>query len=247
MIFDIRTRLLARVFVDAQTLDVPQDEALKFAREELGGFLLGHAVEQSADGLARERFVFLGKERDRILAILSGSFDFTMMPLDENGANLSDFPAFAREASHALSLCVEKFGRLPHRVALLQEGLLGEMSVDEMNALAGRLLHTTARSKGKNIFEWDWRLATREIMSVANRDENCNFIVTIRRGNGLLTPVRSGTRKFDRVRVDLDVNTSPDDTRGRFDGDRIKAFFDAALAAHERLSQEAEALIGGAK
>jgi hypothetical protein len=247
MNYDVRTRLLARVFVDAQALQVPQDEALAFARGELGGVMLGHALEPLPDGSNVERYVFISRERDRMVALLGGSFDYTVMPVDTTGTNLSDFAGFVKEASRVLALCADKFGRTPYRIALLQEGLLREMPPEEMDGIAHRLLKVPQRAEGKALFEWDWRTASRERRKVGSSEEDINLILSLKRGSGVMSPVRGSRVTFDRVRVDIDVNTSHLDTRGRFDASRIDAFFAHAVEAHAQLAAEADALIGGTK
>jgi hypothetical protein len=246
MNYQIRIRSLARVFVDAQALEVPPEDAVQFARNDLGGYLVGHGVEAPSDGgPQRERVVFISRDRGRLLTLLGSSFDYAALAIDATGSTLFDFPSFARDAARVLAMTCDRFGRVPFRIALVQEGLLGEMTDEEMSKLGRRLLTTPPRGKAGAIFEWDWKLATNERVAIAGVEEMCNLLVTIKRGSGVLNPMKGPPVKFDRVRVDLDFNTSHANTRGRFDSARIGAFFDTAIGVHSRLAEEAQSLIGG--
>ena len=239
MKYDVKLRYLARAFVDAETIAPTADDISELVSGALVGMTAGVIGEQGDDGRIKQRTFFATAARDHLLSLGSLSFDYVGLPTDFNGTNL-DWAAFVDQAPALLEATTTYFGRRPHRLALIQEGMLASMPEAEMGALQARLMSNPTEFGRSAPFEWDWRAAFREQIEFGGLTEACNKVVTIERTAGVLSvqPVDRpiAQEKYDRVRVDVDLNTSATETRGRFDADAIKAFFAVAKGKHEEMS-----------
>jgi hypothetical protein len=246
MDYAFRIRYLARAYVDAQNLAVDrQAGAALSARIADPAFVPQGIGEVGANGVAQQR-IALFSDSGWQLALLSASFDVSLMPVELGPSTGADFAAFSRTAGRLLSICSQQFGRTPHRLALVQEGLLEEMPERELGEIEGRLLRTPAIYNDPLPFEWDWRCASRRNLRISNRDEASFLISTVKRAAGVLQPPIGDPIPFDRIRVDLDVNTTPQDTTGRFNPDAIADFFErVAIGQHNILTEQMNRFIAG--
>jgi hypothetical protein len=241
MNYDIRLRHYSRAFVDAQSLAPTGDDVARLG-ERLGHPLVAMPVLEPAT--MRQRVMLGWADFEWQLVILGDSFDLGHNGIGQNGANIGDVALFATEAASVFAAVAEHFGRVPHRLSLVQEGLLREMTAPQMDAVAARLIRVPPSFAGPPApFEWDWRCARHGTMRIGDTDEETNVLATVKRLSGNLM-LEGAPAMFDRIRVDLDVNTVPNQTRGRFAREQMRQFFAEAVRAHEALDAEVSALIG---
>lgn len=251
MQFAIRTRQLARLYVDAQSLVATEEqlaELIKTAnlatRMATPTVVRLMADDPTLPAGSPPRFVLASTRLDWQLAILGHSFDLSRLPTDLTGSNIGELSEFAAIAAEILWECSRVFGRTGHRMALVQSGMLAEMSDKQLDAVARRLLHLPASFETHPVFEWDWRIARRGTMHLGDREDSTHVLATVKRASGLLhvAPKPGSADRadipFDRINVELDVNTSTADTRGRFGEKEVKQFFSAALDEHTHLAKE---------
>jgi hypothetical protein len=240
----VRIRQLARAFVDAQSITPSTEQLLRLIEEaRLVERMSTPAVlplplrDPGAPPTSAMRFTLASAQLDWQLALLNQSFDLTRLPTDMDGTNIGDLGEFASMAASTLWDCARFFGRLPHRLVLGQSGFMGEMSSEQLDSVARRLLHVPTSFDAPPPFEWDWRCARYGAFTIRDRNERTNIVATIKRTSGVM---QSATEKrpFDRIFVELDVNTLADDARGRFEEHDMKQFFVAAVAEHSRLADE---------
>lgn len=245
MNFDMPTRYLARVFVDAQSMQ-PALERVPDLIKIIGRSVFPQVVTERRPGfpLAR-RLVLASPVGDWALAMLGDSFDVTASPVDEHGSNMGTWRDFVRHAGIVLSEAVTLSGRTPHRVAVVREGFLRAMPAEEYDGIARRLLMPPPSFKAAPLFEWDWRCARHDRLRVGETDETTNVLLAVRRQQGEMTFPDGRNVGLDRLRVELDVNTAPENTQARFQPPRIRAFFEAALDQHDALAEDLERHIGG--
>jgi hypothetical protein len=164
------------------------------------------------------------------------SIDIELAPADEKGVSLAEFLA---RSSDVLSM-VAAISPLPgHRMAAVTECFLEAMTVPEMNTLCEHLLHRPPSLQTP--FEWDWRCAQRVQRNFGGLSEDTNAIAIVKRTNGQrITP--KGAEMFDRIRMDLDVNTVADSLLPRYQQAHVRAFFTQAQEWLEGLRDEVLAL-----
>jgi hypothetical protein len=245
-----RIRYLARAFVDAQGVELTLATLGEFAGRAAGlANWTPRPIVEVTEGAPRERLALVSPA-GQVLAFLTVSLDFTSLPTDIHGSNLGTFEDFARMAGDILAQGLDLLGgRRAHRAALVQEGLLRATGPERLDAIGRRLLQGPEIFFGdrRSPFEWDWRCATRRALAVAGGDEESNLIATVKRSSGQLQDPRSGTREdFDRIRLDLDVNTLPTNAAARFGANELREYFRAAEAAHSRLAGQMLDLLGEA-
>lgn len=132
-------------------------------------------------------------------------------------------------------------------MAAVREGFLKDLSTDEMESAAQRLLKLPSFYRGSYLFEWDWRVASLVDREVGELTEPTNNISTVRRSTGhLLLVDGEQMRQIDGIRVDFDINTNPSNSSQRFGDEHLRSFFERVAVWHEELGSEVFSLIAGA-
>lgn len=242
MDFAIRSRLLARAFVDAQTVAAPTvDDVAGLAKAMAQPDLtVGPTIVEAAT-LRQSSLLSWGNSGWQ-LALLGGSFDVTRLGTLPGGENLADLSAFATRASDVLAVATDYFGRIPHRLVLAQDGLFEEMTPERLDAIALRFLRLPPGLETYPPFEWDWRYARHSTLRLGVIGEETNIVATVKRAAGVLQ-MGGLPLPFDRIQVELDFNTSAVNTRGRFRAEEIRTFFAAAVREHGTIGAQVESLI----
>lgn len=172
------------------------------------------------------------------LTLMGESIDLAHLPRpDTEPIPFADYLTRARDVFAAVA---DLTSRQPHRLACVREGLLPEMSEEKKNDVARRLLNYP-ETFDPAPWEWDWRCAATVVRQFGACSEDTNTIVTAKRIAGTFAHTGSA---FDRIRVDLDINTSPKKDEPRFDRDSIVAFFDESMGWHAQLSEETARFLG---
>ena len=239
--YGLKTRYLASAFVDAESI-TPSAENIAGLQGSLDdNKLIPTSVREQTPKGPVPRIAFSDSNGEWLLALLSNRFDLTHFGTLPDGSNLGEFSDFCREATAKLTTSLNYFKRRARRLATVQEGLLPDMSKKEMNKIASRLFELPTTYSKHLPFEWDWRAASHIERSFSDLTEPTNTIATIKRLTGTL-PIATGNgqggQKFDRIRVDFDINTLPDDVTARFNESHIASFFEQAASWHDEFSAE---------
>jgi len=174
-------------------------------------------------------------------------------------ASLTENPtyeAFLSRSRDILSHVLKVSGQKAWRLACVQEGLLAEMPEKEMESVEDRVIRRpTGFGHAK---EWDTRSVWRVPRAFSALTEECNEIMAVRRlqgefgsrtvvraPDGQSSIVATTAQRFDRIRIDLDINTLPTTEDSRFAEDDVIGFFDAAAKWHAELAQVAIAFATG--
>jgi hypothetical protein len=234
------TRYLARAWLDVAPIS-PNEAVLNDMRALLGRADLSMAI--AMDGTV-QRLALL--DNTGLQIVLPGeSFDVIRVPIvapDGSDVPMMPFPEFAAEAGAIFAAFARsRPDRLARRLALVQEGLLESPPV-LIDQLPGRLFHVPEPFRTHPPFEWDWRLATRVERNVGGVREPTNTIVAIKRASGILTRGGGTATPFDRIRLDVDINTAPDNATARFRVTDIEAFFRACTDWHAEVWRQTEEL-----
>jgi hypothetical protein len=238
--YGVKLRYLASVFLDAESIE-PSRASMTEVSALLGDDeLMPALVEERSPAGVRTRMGFRSSSGEWQLVLASQRFDFLQLPTDASGSNLGDFSEFCRRASTRLISVLGHYRRKGYRLAAVQEGFLPDMSESDITSVGARLLRfPRAGADPTTVVEWDWRTVTRPRREFGQVTEPTNTIVTVKRMVAALT-YRGGTdaqARKDRIRVDFDINTLPDDPRARFGPEEIAAFFDGAGRWHQELGE----------
>lgn len=242
--YDIKLRYLATAYVDADSITPESDNvagALKALDDER---FVSIPAFQNVEGKRVPRIGFMAP--DGWTFVLGGTrFDLSLRPTVGEGDNMGEFSDFCKEAPLKLISALAFFDRKAHRLAVVREGMLPEMEVGEMEAVARHLLNMSPTFTQNQPFEWNWRSAALIDRTFGGISEPTNTIVTVSRLAGTLGPDADGENEveFDRLRVDLDINTTPKNVKARFGTNEILAYFEAAQDWHKSLGNEISAFL----
>jgi hypothetical protein len=248
--YDSHLRYLAVAFVDAESVRPNQEEitALLGAFPELR--LVPMAIQEVQQSLQTHRIGFISEDGAWQIALLGKQFNVARVAKLQIGGDLGEFSKFCEHANRILSWALNRYDRRPHRIAAVQEGILKQMSEDEIDSIAKRLLRLPDTFKNRSLDEWDWRAATKFSRRLGNYEEEFNTIAAIKRYNGLISestnvpaPITPLPKKFSLIRADIDINTSQENTSARFQDAHMDAFFKEVVTWHDELIAEIKGLI----
>jgi len=238
MLYDTRIRYLASVFVDAASV-LPTPEAVTAVMQILGdGVSLPMSVYQQGPSGPIPRMGFQSANGEWRVFLLGERFDVSHHPTDLAGSNMIAFEGFCSVAAARLVALLKHFDRKAHRLAAVEEGLLPTLPSDEKAAIVAKLLLLPPTFQAHPPFEWDWRAASHVPRLVGGAEEKTNTILTVRRMAGSLQPPGGEQEPFDRVRVDVDTNTTPGNAVARFGEPEVSDFLAKAPHWHAELSNE---------
>jgi hypothetical protein len=226
--YEIPIRYLARTFVPAgQPFQL--EHTAELVRELTAGApTLLQEVQQIdiTSGLMSNRAELVSADRVWQVDLPGPSLDVAYQP---RGTQVVDFAEFCRRCAAFYLAILTRTNVRSNRLALVQEGLLGPMSDDALVGAARRLLRLPPPFTEHEPFEWDWRCASTVNQRIGGDIEPTNTIATVKR----VTGTRQGSNDvFDRIRVDIDVNTPPSRAELRFDQASVQGFYNDAGRWH---------------
>ena len=233
--YGLRLRYLASIFLDAESIQAnAKDVAGLMELFQDDQFLPSQAADSNIP-----RIGFRSVEGTRNLILSGKRFDYFHLPT-KNNLDLGDFTVFCQHAISKLSIAIDYFKRKGHRLAAVQEGFLAEMIDEEINSIASNLLNFPPSFSKDIPFEWNWRCASSIERNFGKLSEPTNTVITIIRAD---FKVQSGEGIIDglgpnKIRMDIDVNTSPINANARFGAEEIKAFLETSPIWHNKLGEE---------
>lgn len=253
--FDAQVRYLATAFVDAESVRPNSEDIAKFISEFNFAEFVSVAVQEPSLAGQSRRIGFVSSDGSWQIFLLGQRFNVARLSSDPTGGDLGDFTEFCQTANKTLQFVLRHFGRRSHRLAAVQEGVMKNKSEEEIRAIAEKLLKLPEIFKKNPLSEWDWRCVGRTKHDVGGIEESFNEIVTIKRINVLKTEsteisIGVGTLPLTQVpsmtpliRLDLDINTTPENTSARFQDERMDDFFEKVITWHNELKNQISHLI----
>src|SRR6266508_701854 len=214
------------------------------------------AVQETTLTGQNRRTGFVSSDGSWHIFLLGQQFNVARVSSLPTGGDLGDFTEFCQTANKILQTLLRHFGRRPHRLAAVQEGVLKDKPEEEIRAIAEKLLILPEIFKKNPLSEWDWRCVGRTKHDVGGSEESFNEIVTIKRINVLQTQsteisIGTGTLPLSQlptmipfIRLDLDINTTPENTSARFQDEHMNDFFEKVIKWHNELKNQIRHLIG---
>ncbi len=246
--YDLKIRHLASVFVDAESITANAENITGLLKVLDDKTFLPVSVQELSLAGPVQRIGFTTPDGDWQLVLLGKRFDVTHLPISQEESKLGDFSSFCQAAGAKLIKSLSFFKRKAHRLAALQEGFLPDMPKDVTDKIVNRLFKFPALYSQSIPFEWDWRVASIVERAFGGLKEPTNTITAIKRWSGNLAKRENQEIAYiplDRIRVDLDINTSPTNVSARFEETHITGFFEEAGSWHENLSSEIFSFISG--
>lgn len=234
--YDLRIRYLASVFTDAGSVVATPALSHDLLEALDDDRLVPLTAFEDVSGTRTPRLSYHAPEEGWRLMLTSKRFDVSLHPLDASGSNFVPFSDFCEEASEKLCRMIEYFERRGHRLAGVREGLLPEMDEEELIAINRRLMLLPSPFAETPPFEWDWRAVSLVDRTFGGTTEPTNTIATAKRLIANLEEPNREPKTFDRIRVDLDINTTPlHSVKARFGSSEVDSFFSAMPEWQEEL------------
>ncbi len=160
------------------------------------------------------------------------------------GANMGTTEDFVKEAIARMKRILQKYPRKANRLALITEGLMKEMSEDQLNGIFERLFRAIEFYKENVPNEWGYRSVSKVEMPIKGKEDAVNAITTIKRIKGEYEePER--VVPMDRILIGSDINTFHENVEPRFEIESINDFFAKALELRGKILDQVEDAING--
>ena len=123
-----------------------------------------------------QRIAYGIQENGWQIVLAKKRFDVMVRPtVDSNPGSLT---GFCENASKILGITLDFFERKAHRVALVQEGLILDLSDDQKIKIASKLFRYPPTFAQDIPFEWQWRTASEVEREFGGATEITNTIIT---------------------------------------------------------------------
>ena len=228
---EVVVRYLARAFVRPPHVDGTAQWFADFARAVGDPTLVPRAVVELAGGGAVQRVALGSLSGNWLVQTTAESVDVQSSP--QVGQQSIEFADFCAKAAIQLRAAVEFLGSNAWRIAVVREWIFRELTNDELTACRTRLINLPDLSVGAVPFEWDWRMAKNVERTVGQTTLNTNTIATVKQ----LTVTFPGTEERTRLWLSTDVNTTPKETRSRFEGSDVAGFLQQSAPWHSEIEQ----------
>ncbi len=227
-VYASKIRYLASVFVDARhAVATPKDVGTLLAALD-DDRLLPTTIQEVGPGGITQRIAFNSADQSILLALTGTRFDYSYQATSPLGNSLGNFKEFCHDADQKLNIALAHFKLRGNRLAAVQEGYLPEMSLAESQKIASNLLKVPPTYSDKAIREWSWRINSTMRRKVNSQNESMNMIVAAgnMRGYAFLPGTTQNLERVDvdKIRVDFDINTLPENVAARFNKIHVHSF-----------------------
>ena len=245
---DVKMKYQATIFGDIENIE-PTPDTIKtvidlFIDKELiptTAYELAASVG-AAMVVPRARLALADSNGEWTITFLSNRINIEKRGIERHGENLGELNEFCSEAVGLFERITTKFGKKANRIALITDFLLEEMSEETFSTVYSKLFKTPKFYGDNPPFEWNWKVVSNQQITLKNLSETLNMITSINRGTGKLQ-VKNEIKPFDRVRLQIDINTTPDNRDHRFDSNHTDSFYSQVVELHDRLFNEVEGII----
>jgi hypothetical protein len=156
---------------------------------------------------------------------------------DGKGNNIGTIEQFCTDVSDAFAKILSKYPQKANRLGLSSNVLLEEMTEDKLNGVYEKLFNSTRLYSDNKPVEWNSRVNSRIQKQVNSINELMNFISEINRASGLLN-IDQKLVPIDRIALNLDLNTIPNNLENRFGEIEVADFYKNIPVWHNELLNE---------
>jgi len=156
---------------------------------------------------------------------------------DEKGKNIGTIEQFCADVSDIFAKISSKYPQKANRLALSGNILLEEMTTEKLNGVYEKLFNSIKLYSENKPVEWNLRINSRVQRQINSISEQMNFISEINRVSGLLN-IDQKLVPIDRIAVNLDINTIPNNIESRFGEIEFVDFYKNIPVWHNELLNE---------
>lgn len=185
----------------------------------------------------QNRFALQSQNKEWHINFGFNRIDIEKNPASVKGENLGSLIDFCDEAKDITKRILSKFPKKAKRLSLVTRVLLDEMTEKKLNEVYKKLFKAPKIYNDNPPFEWNWRVVSHLNKKIQESEEIFNVITTL---NRISAEVREGNSisSLDRIELNLDVNTIPQNNEYRFDFSKIESFLDLMKEWHNELETE---------
>ncbi len=219
--YDLPLRYIVRIFTHGGGVDI--GHVSRLAKALAGSDMLLGTVHQldTGAGLTMNRMQLTSADKRWTVHLPAPSIDVAYMPIVTDAAGNLPFDRVIAKATEFAVGFLRAHEAQAARLAVAQEGLLPEMGEEAMRGWANRLFRFTRTFSEQPPFEWTWRCVAKVERTFGAVSEPTNTILGVKRVRGNL---RESGLKFDRIQVDVDINTMSEVASLRFEPSVVEAF-----------------------
>ncbi|HDT6574872.1 TPA: hypothetical protein QFT23_000970 [Bacillus cereus] len=242
----INTLYQANLFSDFREIDVTPNNMMRLMNALKDFELLPSTYQElnpaiSPTPITRPRFASVNEEW--IISIGSYCMNIDKNPVDAVASNMSDINGFIDTASHMIQIITEEFGKIGKRVSLVTNGLLDEMSEEELNNAYNKIISNPLEFYKEDIpMEWNVRSANRTKYIINDIQEPVNVVTNIGRVKGRMLKGDS-VIDIERVNLEFDINTVASNEDMRLAGSSVSQFLKEAAQTRETIISQVERVI----
>ena len=238
----------ASIFTDTSNITPTPDNFKKaidiFSEKGLIPYPFHELKPQSPERFTQQRIGLRSPTGEWLVNFPSSRIDIVKRSTEPQEKNMGELGEFCSEVSSFFEKIVKEFENKAHRLALITEFLLEEMTGSDLSDIYLKLFKPPKFYLETPPFEWDWRSASKKQFDLEGEPETLNVITIIKRIIGEME-IKGEVTPFDRIHLLFDINTAPENKSYRFDINHITNFYDGILKLHNDLLKEIREFING--
>lgn len=235
------TKYLATAYLDADDVR-PGGKLIGELTEVFHDELLPTTVREQSKREIKSRVGFVSENGEWRLVIVGDRLALTRTPINETGDNMGDLASFCESAKKWIPPCLDYLSRKSSRLSVVQQGLRPNVAEGDMINIATRLLNLPSGFASSPPHEWDFRAISQMERKFGDVTEVMNNILVVKRVHGTFFQHTIDTTapqgEFDRIYLEIEVNTLPDNTSKRFSPNQCEEFYTTAAEWHDELGKE---------
>lgn len=185
---------------------------------------------------ARAQLRFMSPDEEWLLAFESKRVLLRKQSLPKT--DIGDAKAFCNEAIEIFARLLDTVPIKGNRLSYVVNGLFPECSDEEFIAMKSRVLGDIPFYVSNRPNRWDTKCVCRVERDFGNKSEILNVLTDINRVQGEFNDGDGGKIPFDRIEVEVDINTTQDNLIARFDNTDIDPFLNEAIQMSDKLVSE---------
>lgn len=174
----------------------------------------------------------------------SNRIDIEKHPVTAKGKNVGDIEAFVEDAQNFFTRILAKFKKKGNRMAILTSGMMRDMTKEQLATVYLKLFRPIQFYQDNAPFEWNSRTVCKSNLDIEGVPEPINAITNINRVNGELIETAQVMR-FDRIEINFDFNTVPENEDYRFNEVSFTDFSNGALHLRSNIIEQIRGIING--
>jgi len=174
--------------------------------------------------------------------------DIQKMTQDISGSDIGEINDFTREAKELFSVFFNKFELKANRLSLVSSGLTTKYNRDLIADIYSRLIVPIKYYKINQPKEWNLRSIARIPIELSQKGEEFNVITVISRAQvHLTTEIQTQEdvliADYDKLLIEFDINTVPDNISDRLSSSVLPVFFDNAIEIRQSIIDDIKEVI----